>query len=280
MARTVWYPGHMAKGLKQLRALSEKIDIVIEVRDARAPEVTASAFSSEIAKFKPLWVILSKKDLADDKATKEWLSHYKKKGINAWAFNLRRPSFGGFLRALSKLRPSYRELRLVVVGVPNVGKSLFLNQLVGKKASPVGGVPGITRGVSWYKGKGFMVADSPGIVDPKAGAAVHRCLAWLAGSRSDVIGGYHNIALDFLAYLEDRNLLKVALASWDIEITEGEPEKVLESIGKRLGCLAPGGSVDMERAGKLLLDSFSAGKLGKITLELPEQPFCSPEEGK
>lgn len=280
MARTVWYPGHMAKGLRKLKELSDKIDVVVEVRDARAPDVTSSSFSSDIAKFKPLLVVLSKKDLADDKATAAWLSHYKKRGISAWAFNLRRPSFGGFLKALSKLSPPYRDVRLVVVGVPNVGKSLFLNQLVGKKASTVGGVPGVTRGVSWYKGKGFMVADSPGIVDPKAGAAVHRCLAWLAGSRSDVIGGYHDIALDFLAYLKERDLLDTALSPWGIDTAGLEPDEILKVIGRRLGCLTSGGEVDMERAGKALLDSFSSGKLGKITLELPERPFCSPEEDR
>lgn len=270
MARTVWYPGHMAKGLRQLRDLLAKLDVVVEVRDARAPEATASPFGVQAAKLKPLWIVLSKRDLADEKVTRQWLRFYRDQGKNAWAFDLRSTRLKPFLGAVEKEQPVHRDLRLAVIGVPNVGKSMFLNLVVGKKAAPVGAVPGITKGVSWYRGRGFLVVDSPGIVDPKSDAEVHRLLAWLAGSRSDVIGGYEPVALDFIAYVQERGLWRETLGSWDVESPGLPPDDVLANVGKRLGCLVKGGKVDLERAGKMLLDSFATGKLGKVSLETPE----------
>jgi ribosome biogenesis GTPase A len=270
MPRTVWYPGHMAKGLRQLRGLLEKLDVLVEVRDARAPEVTASPFSMQAEKVKPLWVVLSKRDIADENVTRKWVRFYRDQGRMAWAFDLRRSQLKPLLAAVEKERPSHRDLRLAVIGVPNVGKSMFLNLVIGKKAASVGAVPGVTKGVSWYRGRGFLVVDSPGIVDPKSDAKVHRILAWLAGSRSDVIGGYESVALDFIAYIQERGLWKKTLASLDVEGPALPPEDILVNVGRRLGCLVKGGNVDLERAGKMLLDSFATGKLGRVSLETPE----------
>jgi ribosome biogenesis GTPase A len=270
MPRTVWYPGHMAKGLRQLRGLLEKLDVLVEVRDARAPEVTASPFSMQAEKVKPLWVVLSKRDIADENVTRKWVRFYRDQGRMAWAFDLRRSQLKPLLAAVEKERPSHRDLRLAVIGVPNVGKSMFLNLVIGKKAASVGAVPGVTKGVSWYRGRGFLVVDSPGIVDPKSDAKVHRILAWLAGSRSDVIGGYESVALDFIAYIQERGLWKKTLASLDVEGPDLPPEDILVNVGRRLGCLVKGGNVDLERAGKMLLDSFATGKLGRVSLETPE----------
>lgn len=270
MTRTVWYPGHMAKGLRQLRGLLEKLDVLVEVRDARAPEVTASPFSIQAEKVKPLWVVLSKRDIADENVTRRWVRFYRDQGRMTWAFDLRRSQLKPLLAAVEKERPSHRDLRLAVIGVPNVGKSMFLNLVVGKKSASVGAVPGVTKGVSWYRGRGFLVVDSPGIVDPKSDAKVHRILAWLAGSRSDVIGGYEPVALDFIAYIQERGLWEKTLASLDVEGPDLQPDDILVNVGRRLGCLVRGGNVDLERAGKMLLDSFAAGKLGRVSLETPE----------
>jgi ribosome biogenesis GTPase A len=260
----------MAKGLRQLRGLLEKLDVLVEVRDARAPEVTASPFSIQAEKVKPLWVVLSKRDIADENVTRRWVRFYRDQGRMTWAFDLRRSQLKPLLAAVEKERPSHRDLRLAVIGVPNVGKSMFLNLVVGKKSASVGAVPGVTKGVSWYRGRGFLVVDSPGIVDPKSDAKVHRILAWLAGSRSDVIGGYEPVALDFIAYIQERGLWEKTLASLDVEGPDLQPDDILVNVGRRLGCLVKGGNVDLERAGKMLLDSFAAGKLGRVSLETPE----------
>ncbi|MFP4481723.1 MAG: GTPase [Thermovirgaceae bacterium] len=270
MARTVWYPGHMAKGLRQLKDLLQKLDVIVEVRDARAPEATASPFSKQAEKVKPLWIVLSKRDLADEKVTRRWVRFYRDQGKTAWAFDLRSTQLKPLLSEVGKEKPSHRDLRLAVIGIPNVGKSMFLNLVIGKKAASVGAVPGVTKGVSWYRGRGFLVVDSPGIVDPKSDAAVHRLLAWLAGSRSDVIGGYESVALDFITYAQERRLWEKTLGSWDIAGPGLPPADVLVNVGKRLGCLVKGGRVDLERAGKMLLDSFATGKLGRVSLETPE----------
>jgi len=269
MPRTVWFPGHMAKGLRQLRSLLDKLDVLVEVRDARAPEATASPFSAQAEKVKPLWVVLSKRDLADEDVTRRWIRFYRDQGKMAWAFDLRRTQIKPFLAAVEMKKPVHRELRLAVIGVPNVGKSMFLNLVIGKKAAPTGAVPGVTRGVSWYRGRGFLVVDSPGIVDPKSDAAVHRLLAWLAGSRSDVIGGYESVALDFISYVQERGLWEKTLGNLGVDGPALSPQDVLFNVGERLGCLVKGGNVDFERAGKMLVDSFATGKLGRASLEAP-----------
>jgi len=272
MTRTVWYPGHMARGLRKLRELSEKLDLFVEVRDARAPFLTGSPFSGQVAKFRPVWVVLSKVDLAAEEATARWLSFFRGQGSQAWAMDLRKGNVAPLLRAAAKLKPAYRELRLAVIGIPNVGKSMLLNAVVGKGSAPVGGTPGVTRGVSWYKGKGLLVVDSPGILDPASHREVHRRLAWLGSSRSDVIGGYEDLAEGLIDFLGKSSMLERALASWDLEPLDETPSNTLRRVGLRLGCLVRGGEVNMDLAGKRLIEAFSTGRLGRFTLEGPGDP--------
>ena len=269
MTRTVWYPGHMARGLRKLRELSEKLDLLVEVRDARAPALTGSPFSEQVARFRPVWIVLSKKDLAVEEATARWLSFFRGQGVRAWALDLRKGNLEPLLRAAARLRPSHRELRLAVIGIPNVGKSQLLNGIIGKSTAPVGGIPGITRGVSWYKGKGFLVVDSPGIVDPRSHREVHRRLAWLGSSKSDVIGGHEDLAEGLVRFLGGSSMLERALSSWGMERLDETPSDTLRRIGVRLGCLVKGGEVNMDLAGKRLIEAFSTGRIGRFTLEEP-----------
>jgi ribosome biogenesis GTPase A len=270
LGRTVWYPGHMAKGKRKLAELAEKLDIILEVRDARAPLVTSSPLSEQLSRICPVAVVLSKKDLADEKGTAKWLSWFASSGRKAWAVNLLKPSMDQIRKDLAPFGPSHREVRLAVVGIPNVGKSMFLNALVGKSSAQVGGIPGITRGVSWYKGKGFLAVDSPGILDPRSGDAVQRCLAWLGSSKSEVIGGYDIISLDLISVLRRRGLWAMVEEKWGVPAPEELPgEEILEALGRRLGCLVSGGAVDILSAGRKFVEAFSTGRLGPVTLELP-----------
>lgn len=269
MTRTVWYPGHMARGLRKLRELSEKLDLLVEVRDARAPGLTGSPFSEQVSRFRPVWIVLSKKDLAVDEATERWLSFFREKGSRAWALDLRRGNLDPLMRAALRMRPVHRELRLAVIGIPNVGKSMLLNDMIGKNTAPVGGIPGITRGVSWYKGKGCLIVDSPGIVDPKSHREVHRRLAWLGSSKSDVIGGNESLGEGLVEFLGGSSMLDRALEAWGMERKEETASATLERIGSRLGCLVRGGEVNMDLAGRRFIESFSTGKLGRFTLEEP-----------
>lgn len=269
MGRTVWYPGHMAKGGRKLREVISGLDLFIEVRDARAPRLTASPMSDELARSCPVWIALARRDLADEATTRAWMKHFREEGRKVWAFDLRKGNLGNLPNELKKLAPPHRELRLGVVGIPNVGKSLLLNDLVGRKAAQVGAIAGVTRGVSWFRGHGFMVVDSPGILDPRSGEAVHRWIAWLGSSKAEVIGGTDSLAVGLIGILRARGDWDLIRNKWDVPDEGGADEELLEKIGRRLGCLVQGGRVDLAMAGKRFLDAFATGKLGAYSMEKP-----------
>ena len=269
----------MARGSRKLRELTDGLDLFLEVRDARAPLLTASPFVESLRTSRPVWQVLTRKDLADGQTTDRWLDWFCASGGRAWAYDLRKDRLDGLIRALGALRPSHRELRLAVLGIPNVGKSLLLNGLVGKKSAQVGAMPGITRGVSWFRGRGFLVVDSPGIADPHSGAAVHRWLAWIGCSKAEVIGGTDVLALGLIAVLREKGLWRLVEESWQVADDGESDEALLEAVGRRLGCLVRGGKVDLAKAGKRLLDAFATGKLGRASLEGPgEIPLWQLEE--
>ncbi len=266
--RTVWFPGHMAKGTRKLGELAEKLDLILEVRDARAPEVTASPLASPLSKVCPVWKVLTKSDLADRHITAEWLEFFRSGRKRAWAVDLLKGKIDDLRKELEAQAPPHRELRIAVVGIPNVGKSALLNCLVGKKSASVGGIPGVTRGVSWYKGRGFLVVDSPGILDPKSDEHIQKVLAWLGCSKAEVIGGYDAVAYRLVEFLIQKRLWRVVENSWGVQAGE-DPYETLEAIGRRLGCLVPGNRVDLILAGRRFLEAFSSGKLGAVSLERP-----------
>ena len=267
--RTAWFPGHMAKGTRQLEDIVDKLDMIIEVRDARAPELTASPLTRKLARRRPVWLVLTKRDLAYPDATAQWLDYYKSRKRQVWAFDLLSRRITPLVQEISRKKPKYRELRIAVVGIPNVGKSALLNLLVGKKAATVGGIPGVTRGVSWYKGGDFLVVDSPGILDPSSGAGIQKALAWLACSKADVIGGYDSVACELIDFLQKQRLWHFIEEKWGVAENPDDTVAVLEGIGRRLGCLVSGGNVDYTLAGRRFLESFSTGKLGRFSLETP-----------
>jgi ribosome biogenesis GTPase A len=222
--------------------------------------------------------IMSKSDLADAETTSEWVSHFKARGRSAWALDLRRDLPGSLKKYLLAFRPSsssqkiYRDARVAVVGTPNVGKSMFLNRLVGRRAAAVGGVPGVTRGVSWFSGPGYMVADSPGILDPHSDARAHRMLSWLSSTKGQIIGSWDDLALECVSFLRAKNLCEGLLSAWGINASGG-PGEILERIGRRLGKLLPGGEIDRAAAGRAFIDALACGKLGRLSLERPDSPL-------
>lgn len=271
MPRTVWYPGHMAKGKRQLEALASNIDLIIEVRDARAPALTSSPILGIFKSKLEVWVVLSKADLAEEKTTFKWIDSLKKDKLPAWALDLRKGDISRIRKALSAKKPSFRDLRMAVVGTPNVGKSILINQLVGRKAARVGGIPGITKGVSWFRGQGFLLVDSPGILDPHSDARAHRIISWIGSTRGQVIGSWEEHAKECISFVIAKNLWSGVEKAWSVK-PDGSPAEILENIGRRLGKLRPGGSVDMEVAGHFFIDAFATGKLGRMSLERPGDP--------
>ena len=269
MPRTVWYPGHMAKGRRQIEALAANVDLLIEVRDARAPRLTSSPALSIFSKKIETVAVLSKADLASEKITRKWIDYLKDNNMQSWALDLRKGGMSQIRRALDAKKPSFRDLRIAVVGVPNVGKSMLINQLVGRRAAVVGGIPGVTRGVSWFKGQGFLLVDSPGILDPHDDARAHRLISWLGASKSEVIGNYEEHAKECIKFLIAKGLWHCVEKTWGVK-NEGTLDEVLSNIGKRLGKLKTGGIIDIEATGKTFIDSIAQGKFGSMSLETPE----------
>ena len=256
-----WYPGHMAKGTRKLYELVSKLDVIIEVRDSRAPASTSSPLIKPLSKVKPVIHVLSRKDLADQEKLALWMSALK----HTFSADLRkREGLSAIKKAILRYKPSHREVRLAVVGIPNVGKSLLLNSLIGKANAGVGNIPGITKAVSWYRNEGMLIVDSPGILDPHAEKGAHLILSWLGCAKAEVVGGWENAALSLLAFLDAKGMNGLL----PIERSE-VPALTLESIGRKYGCLVSGGRVNMELAGQKLIEAFSSGRLGKGCLELP-----------
>ena len=260
----------MARGGRKLKELVEKLDLIIEVRDARAPFSTSSPLVASFARLRPVIRVLSKRDLADPVKTEAWL----KELAPAWALDLRkRDGVAPLKKALLSRKPPHRELRLAVMGIPNVGKSMLLNALAGKAQAQVGGIPGVTRSVSWYRNDGLLIVDSPGILDPHAGPGVHEALSWLGCARAEVLDGFEAAALALIRFLKERGLFAQVLSKWDIDERDEAPEETLTRIGRRLGCLMSGGAVNTELAGRRLMDAFSSGKLCPVTLETPGEAY-------
>lgn len=265
MPRTVWYPGHMAKGTRKLNELAGKLDVIVEVRDSRAPASTSSPLIKALAKVKPVIHVLSRRDLADGEKLALWVKSMK----HTYSADLRnREGLAEIKRAVLKFKPAHREVRLAVVGIPNVGKSLLLNSLIGRSNAGVGNIPGITKSVNWYRNEGMLIVDSPGILDPHAEEGAHLILSWLGCAKAEVVGGWENAALSLLKFLASRDMMNIL----PVEVIPDElPALTLERLGRKYGCLISGGRVNMELAGQKFIEAFSSGRLGKICLELPGQ---------
>ena len=261
MPRTVWYPGHMAKGSRKIRELSDRLDVVVEVRDSRAPASTSSPLMKSLAKIKPVIRVLSRKDLADPEKLSLWLDSLK----FSHAADLRkREGLPQIRRAIMKFKPPHREVRFAVVGIPNVGKSLLLNMLAGKSSANVGNIPGVTKSVSWYRSGDMLIVDSPGILDPHAEPGAHMMLSWLGCAKAEVVGGWENAALSLVKFLTRSGMAGILPVD-----TDGNPEAALELMGRKWGCLVSGGKVNTELAGRKFIEAFSSGRLGRFCLEIP-----------
>jgi ribosome biogenesis GTPase A len=268
----------MVKGRRRLEELSGQLDLLLEVRDARAPRLTASPVLRGVPEKLSVWILLSKADLADSGITSEWTEYLGRSGRRVWAVDLNSGVPQTLRKAIDGLRPStsqnrvYRDVRIAVAGTPNVGKSTLLNRLVGRRLASVGGVPGVTKGVSWFKGNGYIVVDTPGILDPHSDARAHRMLAWIASTKGQVIGSWADHACECIGFLQKRSLTSGAASALGVDMS-GPPADVLEAVGRRLGRLIRGGAVDIEASGKAFIESLSVGRLGRLSLERPESPL-------
>lgn len=286
-----WFPGHMAKTRRRIGEDLKLVDAVAELLDARIPQSSANPILRDLAGSKPRVVLLNKSDLADPAQTARWVEKYAGEGVRAVPLDCKTgkgvPAFYAAMREALKERIAAwekkgmtgRPIRIMVVGVPNVGKSSLINRLVktGGKAE-VRDMPGVTRQNRWFTvGKGFELLDTPGVLWPKLeDPLVGEHLAFTGAIKDEILDreGLAARLLELLAALYPG----MVGARYKLEIRPGEAGyELLERVGRRRGMLAPGGKVDTERAANTVLDEYRGGLLGRITLE-PAQPV-TPQGG-
>ena len=277
-----WYPGHMTKTRRQIEADLKQVDAVCEIVDARIPISSRNPDIDSICGNKPRIIVLNRMDLADPNATKKWSAFFKAKGMAVVATDCKsRRGIADFTPAAriacaEKLerdaaRGMSRPLRVMVVGIPNVGKSTLINQISGRKGAKAENRPGVTRGKQWVTvDSGLLLLDTPGILWPKfEDPEVGMMLAYTGAVKEGVID-LEELACRLMELL-NRYYPATLLERYKVEAPQGTPGwELLEMAGRKRGYLISGGEVHSERMAKVLIDEFRSGKLGKFTLEMPE----------
>ena len=278
-----WFPGHMAKTRRKISEDLRLVDGVVEIIDARIPVSSRNPELDELTKNKPRIILLNKCDVADDKATDMWIKHFESSGAYAMAVDCKT---GKGLQGFDKtVRRALREkiesnnakgmpgkaLRLMVVGIPNTGKSSFINRMSGRNKLKVADRPGVTRDNQWVvAGNGIELLDTPGVLWPKFDDPVVGDRLAFIGSVKDEIMDCETIAVRLIDVLKtdysDRLCERYKLNPDDCKL---ESYEILELIGQKRGMKIRGGEIDTERAANTLLDEYRSGRLGRITFERP-----------
>lgn len=279
-----WFPGHMAKTRRAIAANLKLVDAVVEIIDARTPMSSRNPEIDSLTSSKPRIVLLNKCDLADSNATSAWVNFLKKENVTALAVDCKSG------KGINKLLPTMKStvlkglmdkrerngmtgapVRLMILGIPNVGKSSLINRLAGSKRTKVEDRPGVTRVKQWVKLKdNTELLDMPGVLWPKfedQSAAVRLAFT---GAISDDILDIETLAMKLLSYLAE-NYPQSLIERYKVEPDESDDGlSLLEKVGKKRGMVISGGEINTERAAITVLDEFRSGKLGRITLEMPE----------
>ena len=275
-----WYPGHMTKAKRMMQENIKLIDLVIELVDARAPLSSKNPDIDELGKNKFRLILLNKADLASEKGNAMWTKYFEEKGYFVVKINSR--SGAGMKQISATIMEACKEkierdrkrgilnrpIRGMVVGIPNVGKSTFINSFAGRAAAKTGNKPGVTKGAQWIRlNKQVELLDTPGILWPKfEDQAVGVKLAML-GSVNDEILNIDELSVELIKLL-DEHFPDVISERYQIEKQEN-PLKVLEEIARVRACLLKGNELDISKAANILMDDFRSGRLGKLTLEFP-----------
>ena len=278
-----WYPGHMTKTRRQIEADLKQVDAVCEIVDARIPMSSRNPDIDAICGNKPRIVILNRMDLADPAATKRWAEYFKRKGMAAVPTDCKtRKGIADFQPAVRSVlkekiernaaKGMNKPVRVMIVGIPNVGKSTLINQISGRKGAKAENRPGVTRGKQWVTvDSSLLLLDTPGILWPKfEDPQVGMMLAY-TGAVKDGIMDIEELAC-FLIQLLHRRYPAALKERYGIDVEEDIPGyELLEMAGRKRGFLISGGEINTERMAKVLVDEYRSGKLGRFTLEEPEE---------
>lgn len=282
-----WYPGHMTKAKRAMKEDIKLIDLIIELVDARVPLASRNPDIDELGQGKARLILLNKSDLASERLNEAWTAWFQEKGYHVVKINAR--SGAGLKQINAVVQEACKEkiqrdrrrgilnrpVRAMVVGIPNVGKSTFINSFAGKACAKTGNKPGVTKGNQWIRlNKSLELLDTPGILWPRFEDQRVGLLLAFIGSINDEILNKDELALELLKLLamhypqvlQDRYQLE------DIPENMQEAAPMLEQIARVRGCLQKGGVPDLSKAAAILLDDFRSGRLGRITLEMPDQP--------
>ncbi|MCD8326321.1 MAG: ribosome biogenesis GTPase YlqF [Lachnospiraceae bacterium] len=278
-----WYPGHMTKAMRMMQENIQWIDLIIELVDARVPLGSRNPDIDSLGKGKARIILLNKADLADPKANQAWIDFYQQKGYHVLEINARSGQGVNKINGLvqeacrdkiernKKRGIVNRPMRAMVAGIPNVGKSTFINSFAGKACTKTGNKPGVTKGKQWIRlNKNLELLDTPGVLWPKfEDQTVGMMLAFIGSVNDDILIS-EELAYDFIRFVRDRygSLIQARYGIEGMEEME-EPVAVLEEIARRKCLIKKGNEPDISRASQLLIEDFRSGKLGRMTLEWP-----------
>ncbi len=277
-----WYPGHMTKARRMMQEDIKLIDIVIELVDARVPLSSKNPDIDQLAGQKSRMIILNKYDLADPAKTSEWEKWFKSKGFYVYKLDARK---GGQMKAITAMIQEAckekierdrkrgiinRPVRAMIVGIPNVGKSTFINTYAGKACAKTGNKPGVTKGKQWIRlNKNVELLDTPGILWPKFDDQVVGQRLAMIGSIKDEILNIDELSILLIEYLKE---VYPGILSERYAVDENcDKISILGLIAESRNCRQKGNELDYSKASKLIIDDFRAGKLGRLTLELPQE---------
>lgn len=284
MAEYQWYPGHMTKAKRMMQEDIKLIDLVIELVDARVPLGSRNPDIDELGKNKSRIILLNKSDLADAKKNKLWMGYFADKGFHALEINAKTgtgvKSIQGVVQEACRDKIERdrrrgilnRPVRAMVVGIPNVGKSTFINSFAGRACAKTGNRPGVTKGKQWIRlNKGLELLDTPGILWPKFEDQTVGLHLAMIGSMNDEIVHLDELAYELIRFLrgEYPGLLE---KRYDIEISDGQDAyDVIRAVCVSRKCCLKGEELDIMKASSMVVDDFRSGRIGRITLEIPEE---------
>lgn len=275
MGNINWYPGHMKKTREMIQSNLKLVDIIIEILDARIPNSSKNPIINEITANKKRIILLNKADLADKRETSEWIRLFEKEGYKAIEIDaLTGRGIDKLYKILNEFQAerdekkrNSRPLRIMILGVPNVGKSSLINRLSGRKSTKTGNKPGITKGKQWISlENGMQLLDTPGILWPKFEEPEVGLNLAFAGSIKDEILEIQDIGLELIGFLAD-NYPEEFMNRYKLSGLSDDKLANMEALALKRGFILPGKRIDYERTARTVIDEFRAGKIGKITLE-------------